>query len=245
MLVVQEEVEGILADREMLGPHLQPAIEIGVEGAQCLARLIRSHSEPGGMHRRLRTERRRQLFDEQPAPVGHARGSLDEHPHRFLERGTEIVEKGGASGIFHAISEPDVERILKHPATMIASDGEIPVFGQAAPHPRSYGTWARVLGVYVRERRIITLEDAVRKMTSLPAQVMRLGDRGFLREGYWADVVVFDPRTVRDTATFEKPEQYPVGIEHVLVNGVPVIRGGEHTGARPGKAVRGAAYAAR
>src|SRR5262245_66391075 len=91
MLVVQEEVEGILSDREMLGPHLQPAIEIGVEVAQCLTRLIRSHAEPGGMHRRLRPERRRELLDEQPATFGHARRGLDEHAYRFLERGTEKI----------------------------------------------------------------------------------------------------------------------------------------------------------
>jgi dihydroorotase/N-acyl-D-amino-acid deacylase len=161
-----------------------------------------------------------------------------------------IVEDGGVVfGIYHNMSEDDVTTVMRRPWVAISSDAssiqpEGPL-GEGVPHPRSYGTNPRVLGKYAREEKVLTLEDAVRKMTSLPAQVIRLSDRGFLREGYWADVVVFDPRTVRDTATFEQPEQYPVGIEHVLVNGVPVVRAGEHTGAKPGKAVRGAAYKPR
>ena len=104
-----------------------------------------------------------------------------------------IVEKGGCSGIFHAISEDDLQRILKHPATMIGSDGEVPIFGQANPHPRSYGTFVRVLGRYVRDMKTITLEDAVRKMSSFPAQRLGLADRGVLREGMKADIAIFDP----------------------------------------------------
>ena len=123
-----------------------------------------------------------------------------------------IVEKGGCQGIFHAISEEDLQRILKHPATMIGSDGEIPIFGQASPHPRSYGTFVRVLGRYVRELKIITLEDAVRKMSAFPAQRIGLNDRGVLREGLKADIAVFDPVTVRDHATFEQPHQYAEGV---------------------------------
>jgi len=146
-----------------------------------------------------------------------------------------IVERGGASGIFHAINEADLERILKHPATMIGSDGEIPIFGKAHPHPRSYGTFVRVLGVYVRERHAITLEDAVRKMSSFPAQRLGLGDRGLLRPGMKADVAVFDPDKVRDAATFERPHQYAEGVSVVIVNGKVVFEQGAMTSARPGK----------
>jgi dihydroorotase/N-acyl-D-amino-acid deacylase len=154
----------------------------------------------------------------------------------------EIAERGGASAIFHAISEEDVERILAAPFTMIASDGEIPAFGQGAPHPRSYGTFARVLAVYVREKRLLTLEDAIRKMTSLPAARLGLGDRGLLRPGMKADLVVLDPATVRDRASYEKPHQYAEGVSLVLVNGEPVLDGDRMTGARPGRVLRGPAF---
>lgn len=146
-----------------------------------------------------------------------------------------IVEQGGCQGIFHAINEADLQRILRHPATMIASDGEVPIFGQASPHPRSYGTFARVLGVYVRERNTISLEDAVRKMTSFPAQRLGLLDRGLLRPGMKADITVFDPAKVRDMATFEKPHQYAFGFSFVVVNGEVVFESGSMTAARPGK----------
>ena len=154
----------------------------------------------------------------------------------------EIAERGGASGIFHAISEPDVERILVSPFTMVASDGEIPVFGRGAPHPRSYGTFARVLAVYVREKGLLTLEQAVRKMSSMPAARLGLADRGLLRPGQRADLVVFDPATVRDRATFDKPHQYAEGVSLVVVNGQVVLDGERMTGARPGRVLRGPAF---
>jgi N-acyl-D-amino-acid deacylase len=154
----------------------------------------------------------------------------------------EIVERGGASAIFHAISEEDIERILVSPFTMIASDGEIPAFGQGAPHPRSYGTFARVLAVYVREKGLLSLEEAIRKMTSLPAARLGLGDRGLLRPGMKADLVVLDPATVRDLATFEKPHQHAVGVSLVVVNGQVVLDGERMTGARPGRVLRGPAF---
>jgi N-acyl-D-amino-acid deacylase len=150
-----------------------------------------------------------------------------------------IVEQGGCSGVFHAINEDDLERILRHPATMIASDGEIPEFGVGHPHPRSYGTYTRVLARYVRERGTLSLEEAVRKMTSFPAQRMGLHDRGVLRPGMMADIVVFDPATVRDLATFEEPHQYSVGISLVLVNGEPVLDAGRMTDRRPGRVLYG------
>ena len=150
-----------------------------------------------------------------------------------------IVEQGGCQGIFHAMGEDDLVRILRHPATMIASDGEVPVFGRANPHPRSYGTFARVLGVYVREKHVLTLEDAVRKMTSFPAARIGLHDRGMLRPGMKADVAVFDPATVRDTATYDQPHQYAEGFALVIVNGQIVFERGQMTSARPGRVLYG------
>jgi N-acyl-D-amino-acid deacylase len=150
-----------------------------------------------------------------------------------------LIEQGGCQAIFHAIDEGDLERILKHPATMIASDGEVTMFGRDAPHPRSYGTFPRVLGVYVREKHVLTLEDAVRRMTSAPAQRLSLGDRGLLRAGLKADLVVFDPARVRDLATFDRPHQYAEGISLVMVNGQVVFENGRMTAARPGLVLYG------
>jgi dihydroorotase/N-acyl-D-amino-acid deacylase len=152
-----------------------------------------------------------------------------------------IVERGGCGGIYHAIDEQDLRRVLRHPATMIASDGGIPVFGEGSPHPRSYGTFSRVLGRYVRDLKVITLEDAVRKMTSFPAQRLGLVDRGVLREGLKADIVVFDPDTIRDRATFEQPHQYSEGVSLVVVNGQVVFDNGAVTAARPGRILHGPA----
>jgi dihydroorotase/N-acyl-D-amino-acid deacylase len=151
----------------------------------------------------------------------------------------EIVNKGGASGIYHAIDEADLVRILKHPATMVASDGGVPEFGRNVPHPRSYGTFARVLGRYVREQGVLGLEEAVRKMSAYPAQRMRLFDRGAIRPGLKADLAVFDAATVKDTATFEQPHQYAVGMSTVVVNGEVVLDRGTMTAARPGRVLRG------
>ena len=153
-----------------------------------------------------------------------------------------IVEQGNCTAIFHAISEEDLQRILKHPQTMIASDGEIPIFGQAHPHPRSYGTNARVLGRYVRDLHVITLENAVYKMSAFPARRLGLADRGLLREGMNADIVVFDPNTIRDTATFEQPHQYAEGVSTVIINGQIVFEHGKMTAARPGRVLYGPAH---
>lgn len=153
----------------------------------------------------------------------------------------EIVEKGGCSAVYHAISEDDLVRIMKHPATMIASDAApgVPIFGRNVPHPRAYGTFARVLGLYVREKQVLTLEEAVRKMSAFPARRVGLTDRGLIRPGMKADVVVFDPATVKDMATFEKPHQYAVGVSTVLVNGQLALADGKPTGARAGRIVGG------
>ena len=143
--------------------------------------------------------------------------------------------------MFHAISEEDVEQILKYPFTMIGSDGEIPEFGVGAPHPRSYGTFARVLARYVRERHTLTLEDAVHRMSGIPAQRLKLYDRGLIRPGMKADIAIFDPSVVADKATFEQPHQYATGFQYVLVNGKLVIRDGKLTTERPGRILYGPA----
>ena len=147
-----------------------------------------------------------------------------------------------------AMSEPDVALALQQPWTSVDNDsqGTAPdgLLGKEHPHPRAYGTFPRILRKYVREEHTLTLEDAIRKFTALPAQRMRFADRGVLKQGMWADVVVFDPDSIRDVATFEQPNQLSVGMRFVLVNGVPVIADGKMTDALPGKAVRGAGYRA-
>jgi N-acyl-D-amino-acid deacylase len=151
----------------------------------------------------------------------------------------EMMEKGGASMVYHSMSEADVERILQFPYAMVASDGRVVEFGEGVPHPRSYGTNARVLARYVREKGILRLEEAIRKMTSLPAQRFGFADRGLIRPGLWADLVIFDPDRIADRATFERPHAYSEGFDYVLVNGEVVIEADRHTGARPGRVLTG------
>jgi dihydroorotase/N-acyl-D-amino-acid deacylase len=127
---------------------------------------------------------------------------------------------------------------MRHPMTMIASDGSLSRPGMGVPHPRSYGTFPRVLGVYVRAKQVLTLEDAVRKMTSLPAHRLGLKDRGTIAEGNVADITIFDPKVVNEQGTWTSPHQYPIGIPFVIVNGVPVVDGGKFTDRRPGKVLR-------
>ena len=144
------------------------------------------------------------------------------------------------------MSEPDVVLALQQPWVSVDNDssGTSPegILGEEHPHPRAYGTFPRILRKYVREEKKLTLEDAIRKFSALPAQRMRLIDRGVLKKGMWADVVVFDPETVRDSATFDDPNRLSDGMQYVLVNGVPVIENGKMTGALPGKVLRGAGY---
>src|SRR5439155_7661522 len=151
----------------------------------------------------------------------------------------DLCRRGGASCVLHSMDEREVEAILQCPLVAVASDSAIRDFGTGQPHPRGYGTNARVLGHYVRERKIIPLPDAVRKMTSLPATAFRFADRGLLRPGYVADITIFDDQTVIDRATFERPHQFPQGIVHVIVNGYPVLRDARMTGLLPGRPVLG------
>jgi N-acyl-D-amino-acid deacylase len=165
------------------------------------------------------------------------------------ESGAELVIeaqlRGGANAIYHVLDEGDVERIMRHPMTMIASDGRLSRPGDGHPHPRAYGTFPRVLGLYVREKKIFPLSEAIRRMTALPAARLGLRDRGTLAEGMKADITVFNADAVGDRATFDQPHQYPVGIEHVIVNGVMAVRAGTMTGQRGGLVLRRPAGATR
>ena len=157
----------------------------------------------------------------------------------------ELQLKGGFSAIFHAMDEADVIRIMQHPLAMIETDGDPVSYGEGYPHPRSYGAFPRVLARYVRELGVLTLEEAVRKMTSMPADQYNQGRRGRIVEGAFADIVVFDADTITDRATYTDPHRYPTGIDHVMINGEFVIRNGALTGARPGVWIRGPARPGR
>jgi dihydroorotase/N-acyl-D-amino-acid deacylase len=157
-----------------------------------------------------------------------------------------IEDKAFTSCAVFGMSEPDVVLALQQPWVSVDNDspGTSPdgILGEEHPHPRAYGTFPRVLRKYVREEKKLTLEDAIRKFSALPAQRMRFADRGVLKQGMWADVVIFDPENVRDLATFDNPNQLSQGMDFVLVNGVPVIDNGKMTGALPGKVLRGAGF---
>lgn len=160
-----------------------------------------------------------------------------------LENGVQLVieaqKNGGASCIFHAMDQADVNRIMQHPYTAIASDGRLNALGDGHPHPRAYGTFVRVLDKYVKQDSILSLPEAIRKMTSLPAERMGLTDRGQIQEGYFADLTIFDPAAIREVATFTDPHHYPEGVEYVLVNGKLAIRAGEFLDGKAGQVLYG------
>ena len=153
----------------------------------------------------------------------------------------ELQLAGGFSGIYHVMDEEDVKRIMRHPYAMFETDGDPVAYGVGYPHPRSYGAFPRVLARYVRELGVLTLEEAIRRMTSLSAEQIGQHERGRIEEGMYADITVFDPEIIQDRATFTDPHQYAFGIHHVVVNGVPVIRDGALTGAKPGRVLVGPA----
>ena len=167
---------------------------------------------------------------------------LEPTPENAADVVFDIIRGGGATAVYHAIGPEDVDRIMQHPATAIGSDGPVGVFGEGAPHPRQYGTFARVLGLYVRERKILSLEEAIRKMSSQSARRLGIHDRGLITKGYFADIAIFDPDEIIDKATFENPHQYAIGTKFVLVNGAVVVENGQHTGARPGRILHGPGY---
>jgi N-acyl-D-amino-acid deacylase len=159
-----------------------------------------------------------------------------------IETILDIIKIGSASMVFHGMNEADVENILKFPLTMVASDSGIRQFGSGVPHPRGYGSNARVLGYYVREKHLIRLEDAIRKMTSLPAQKFQIAGRGILKPGMFADIVIFDAGKVKDESTFEHPHAYSTGFKYVLVNGKVTVDNFKHLGTRNGAILHGPGY---
>lgn len=186
---------------------------------------------------RARTEKNRQYEGKSVAQIARMRGEEDPMDTCI----TLMAEEGGSiSGIFHTMGEQDVRTVMKLPWVSIASDGSaINLEAPGVPHPRNYSTNVRVLGHYVRDSKVLTLPEAVRKMTALPASILGLKDRGQIKNGFAADIAVFDPAKVAETNSFERPKSYATGVPYVLVNGVVVIDRGQHTGARPGKALRG------
>lgn len=164
------------------------------------------------------------------------RGS--DSPEAQFEAAKAMMLAGGASMVYHLMSEDDVNRIMRHPQVAIASDSSVLTMGDGVPHPRGYGNNARVLGEYVRVRHVIPIEEAIRKMTSLPAEHFKFERRGLVRPGYAADLTVFDANGVADAATFEKPHAYAAGIAYVLVNGALVVRKGQQTDALPGQVLK-------
>jgi N-acyl-D-amino-acid deacylase len=158
-------------------------------------------------------------------------------PDAQLEAAREIQLNGGASMVYHFMSDADVATIMRSPFVAIASDASINTLGEGVPHPRGYGDNVRVLGKYVRDDKVITLEDAIRKMTSLPAKHFGFADRGVIKVGAAADLVIFDPATVAEKASYAAPHAYPTGIADVIVNGVVTVRAGTHTGAKAGQVV--------
>ena len=144
--------------------------------------------------------------------------------------------------VYFSMDESDLRRIMQYPFNMFASDAGIVQFGSGVPHPRAYGTNARVLGRYVREQKVLSLEEAIRRMTSLPAQKFQLRDRGMIREGMAADIVVFSETEVTDQSTFSKPHSYSLGFKYVVVNGKMVIDNGRHSGTRSGMVLHGPGF---
>jgi N-acyl-D-amino-acid deacylase len=154
-----------------------------------------------------------------------------------------LEDHAGAGAIYFMMSDENIRKGIAQPWVSFGSDAGAQategVFLKSRPHPRAYGNFARLLGKYVREEKVIPLQEAIRKLTSLPAGNLKIDRRGLLRPGYFADVVVFDPQTISDHATFDNPHQYSTGVSHVFVNGMQVLRDGEHTGGKPGRVVRG------
>ena len=187
----------------------------------------------------FKNEALRQYAGKTLAEVARLRGASVQDTAMDL-----VVEDGSrVQVVYFLMSEDNIRRQIKLPwvsfgsdASSMATEG---VFLKTSTHPRAYGNFARLLGKYVRDEHVIPLEEAIRKLTSLPAATLRVKERGRLAPGYFADVVVFDPKTIADRATYEKPHQYATGMRHVWVNGVQVLKDGEHTGQKPGQVVRG------
>jgi N-acyl-D-amino-acid deacylase len=190
----------------------------------------------------FKQEKLKPLTGKTLAEVAKMRGKSPEETAMDL-----VIEDDSRVGtVYFLMSEDNINKQIRLPWVSFDSDAESVapegVFLKSNPHPRAYGNFARLLGRYVREEKVIPLEEAIRRLTTLPATTMRLENRGALKVGFYADVVIFDPQSIQDHATFEKPHQYSTGVKHVFVNGVQVLKEGEHTGAAPGRFVRGPGY---
>jgi len=193
----------------------------------------------------FRNDQLKPLTGKSLAEVARLRGKSPEETAMDL-----VVEDGSRVGtIYHLMSEENVKRQMALPWVSFGSDAEAlapeGVFLESNPHPRAYGNFARVLGRYARDEKVVTLAEAVRRLAALPAENLKLQRRGLLKPSYFADVAIFNPSTIQDHATFDRPHQYATGMVHVFVNGVQVLRDGEHTGAKPGRAVRGPGWKGR
>jgi N-acyl-D-amino-acid deacylase len=187
----------------------------------------------------FKTDSLKPLTGKTLAEVARLRGKSPEETAMDL-----VVQDGTRVGVaYFLMSEDNVAKQIAQPWVSFGSDAESSApegaFLKASTHPRAYGNFARLLGHYVREKHVIPLAEAIRRLTLLPATNLGLKRRGALKPGYFADVAVFDPATIADLSTYEHPQQYAVGMVHVLVNGVPVLRNGTHTGAKPGRIIRG------
>jgi N-acyl-D-amino-acid deacylase len=187
----------------------------------------------------FKSERLKPLTGKTLGEVARMRGKAVEETIMDLV----LEDRSRVGTVYFLMDEENIRKQLRRRWVSIGSDAssmapEEP-FIKSSTHPRAYGNFARLLGRYVREEKVITLREAIRRMTGLPATNLGLSGRGFLRRGYFADVVVFDPKTIRDLATFQEPHQYALGVSHVFVNGVHVLKDGEHTGAKPGRALWG------
>jgi N-acyl-D-amino-acid deacylase len=193
----------------------------------------------------FKTEALKPLTGKRLSEVAQMRGTSPEDTAMDL-----VIEDGSrVEAVYFLMSEDNLRKKLRLPWVSFASDsGSLTsegVFLKSNPHPRAYGNFARWLGRYVRDEKLVPLEEAIRRLTSLPAENLRVKERGRLAAGYFADIVIFDPATIQDHATFEKPHQYATGVAHVFVNGTQVLENGEHTGAKPGRVVRGPGYQAQ
>lgn len=218
-----------------------PEMQKKIRADKDYADWMHEHGDPEGIvYARASYEPHKQYEGKRLAEIAKLRGDSD--PMMTCIK-LMAEASGNIGGVFHSMSEENVQLVMKQPWVAIASDaGADNLATKGFPHPRVFGTNARVLGKYVRDEKVLTMEDAVRKMSGLPAQILGLRDRGQLQKGFYADIVLVDPATVKDTATYEKPKSYAVGVQYVLVNGKLVIDKGQHTGARPGMPVLGAGF---
>ena len=230
---------------EAFGRRLKdPKVRARIKADKDFATWVEEHGGWDGIHLgRTQSAQHKQYEGKSVTEIARLRGDKDPADAVI----TIMADDGGrTSGIFVNMSEDDVRMIMRQPWVAVGSDGAaINVDAPGVPHARSFSTQSRILGHYVREEGVLTLEDAVRKMTSLPAQILRLQDHGRIEKGYVADIVVFDPKTVGATNTLERPKSYSKGFDAVIVNGVTVVEKDQHTGARPGRVLFGPGHSAR